>query len=329
MRMKILSCVALALCLTATSSAELPGFYNTVNRITWLVADLDHAKQRWIGLGMSDIQEYPQVRFVGEFHRKPVTVHARQITAHLGNLTVDMIQPAKGERNAFNEFLAQHGDGIFSIVHEIANAEMMAGEIKRMDGMGVAVLQKITVKKENTSVTLVYFDTAPEGKFVLGLVYWPGGAPAANGRTMVSHLAPVVRESETVSAFWQKIGFPALRMEHATPREDSRYHGQPLWFAFEVGYQHYDQFSYEWIVPPSTPANIYIDFLKEHGEGIQHIGIPVDDLPKAAAAYEKLGYCVLQAGAWGDVGKKDSGQYDYMDTDSIGGVSVELIHAYH
>jgi hypothetical protein len=29
------------------------------------------------------------------------------------------------------------------------------------------------------------------------------------------------------------------------------------------------------------------------------------------------------------VGKKDSGQYDYMDTDSIGGVSVELIHAYH
>ena len=26
--------------------------------------------------------------------------------------------------------------------------------------------------------------------------------------------------------------------------------------------------------------------------------------------------------------RKDSGQYDYMDTDSIGGVVVELIHAY-
>ena len=56
--------------------------------------------------------------------------------------------------------------------------------------------------------------------------------------------------------------------------------------------------------------------------------MPVDDLNKAVAEYEKLGYHVWQSGAWGDVGKKDSGQYDYMDTDSIGGVSVELIHAY-
>ena len=79
---------------------------------------------------------------------------------------------------------------------------------------------------------------------------------------------------------------------------------------------------------PSTPPNIYADFLKKHTEGIQHLGMPVDDLSQAVAAYEKLGYHVWQSGAWGDVGKKDSGQYDYMDTDSIGGVSVELIHAY-
>jgi hypothetical protein len=37
---------------------------------------------------------------------------------------------------------------------------------------------------------------------------------------------------------------------------------------------------------------------------------------------------VVQSGAWGDVGKKDSGQYGYMATDAIGGVTVELIHAY-
>jgi hypothetical protein len=138
----------------------------------------------------------------------------------------------------------------------------------------------------------------------------------------------VVNDLEPVSAYWQKLGFPAFRMEHATPRQDSTYRGKPLWFAFEVGYQHYDQFSYEWISAPATPPNIYADFLKAHKEGIQHLGMPVDDLGKAVADYEKLGYHVWQSGAWGDVGKKDSGQYDYMDTDSIGGVSVELIHAY-
>ena len=68
-------------------------------------------------------------------------------------------------------------------------------------------------------------------------------------------------------------------------------------------------------------------FLKKHTEGIQHLGMPVDDLNKAVADYEKLGYHVWQSGAWGDVGKKDSGQYDYMDTDSIGGVSVPGAHS--
>jgi len=117
-------------------------------------------------------------------------------------------------------------------------------------------------------------------------------------------------------------------MEHATPREDSRYRGKPLWLAFDVGYQRYKQFNYEWICPPKSPQNIYIDFLKLHGEGIQHLGVSVDDLEKAVTKYESFGYHVWQSGAWGEIGKKNSGQYDYMDTDSIGGVSVELIHAY-
>jgi hypothetical protein len=118
-------------------------------------------------------------------------------------------------------------------------------------------------------------------------------------------------------------------MQQATPRDDSRYKGQPLSLAFEVGYQRHSQFPYEWISPPPSPPNIYADFLNKHlREGIQHIGVPVDDLAKAVAAYEKLGYHVHQSGAWGGVGKPGSGQYAYMDTDSVGGISVELSHAY-
>ena len=55
----------------------------------------------------------------------------------------------------------------------------------------------------------------------------------------------------------------------------------------------------------------------------------MDDLDGAIARYKGLGYGVVQSGAWGDVGKKGSGRYGYMGTDSIGGVSVELIHAYN
>jgi Glyoxalase/Bleomycin resistance protein/Dioxygenase superfamily len=326
--MKLLSSLALVCALANTGHAQMPGFYKTVNRVTWLVQNVDLAKQGWVPLGLTDIHEYPDVVFTGQDHGKPVKMWAWEITGHLGNLTVEMIQPAEGQLNAWNGFLGKHGDGIFSIVHEVASQAEMTREISRLRTLGVGVLQQLTVNRDGKQVTYTYFDTEPQGKFVLGLVYWPGGAPPAGSPGKVSHLAPVIRESEPVSAYWQKLGFPAFRMEHATPRQDSTYRGKPLWFAFEVGYQNYDQFSYEWIIPPATPPNIYADFLKKHTEGIQHLGMPVDDLSKAVANYEKLGYHVWQSGAWGDVGKKDSGQYDYMDTDPIGGVSVELIHAY-
>jgi hypothetical protein len=306
----------------------MPSCYKQVNRVTWLVQNVDLAKQVWIALGLSDIHEYPNIVLTGQDHGKPVKMWAWEITGKLGNLTVDMIQPAEGQRNAWNDFLGKHGDGVFSIVHAVASQSEMNMEIARMRGLGAGVLQQLSFNRDGKRITYTYFDTAPQGGFVLGLVYWPGGAPVGGQPGKISHLGLVVQDLIPASAYWQKLGFPSFRLEHATPRRDSTYRGKPLWFSFEVGYQHFDQFSYEWISAPATPDNIYADFLKLHKAGIQHVGMPVDDLKKAVAAYERLGYHVWQSGAWGDVGKKDSGQYAYMDTDSIGGVSVELIHAY-
>ncbi len=326
--MKLLTLFALAFGMTGSGLAAMPTCYESANSVTWLVQNIDAVKPGWVSLGMTDIQEYPNILMTGQDHGKPVKLWAWEMTGHLGNLTVNMVQPAEGQLNAWNDFLGKHGDGIFSIVHEVPTEAAMAQEIKRMRRLGVGVLQQLSFTRDGKKITYTYFDTEPKGKFVLGLVYWPGGAPAAGAPGKVNHIAPVIRDSASVSDYWQKLGFPAFRMEHATPRPDSTYRGQPLSLTFDVGYQKFDQFSYEWIVAPPTPPNIYADFLKAHGEGIQHLGMPVEDLDQAVAAFEKLGYHVWQSGAWGDIGKAGSGQYDYMDTNSIGGVAIELIHAY-
>jgi hypothetical protein len=312
--------------LAAVCSAQLPGYYKTVNRVIWVVENIDKVRAAWQALGLADIKEFPNIQLVGQFRGKPITIYAWQITGHLGNLTVDMIQPGEGQANVYTNFLAKHGDGIAAIMHEVPTQQALDQEILRMKGKGVGVLQQVNMGP----ATYTYFDTEPEGKFVLGLVYRPGGMPAtASGLPEISHFSPIVWDPAAVSAYWAKLGFPAFPMQHATPREDSRYKAKPLALAFEVGYQRHTQFRYEWISPPPSPANIYADFLnKHHREGIQHIGMLVEDLPKSIAAYEKLGYHVHQSGAWGDVGKPSSGQYAYMDTDSAGGISVELVRSY-
>lgn len=315
-------CTAMA----GTCLAQLPEFYKRVNRVTWLVKNMDHPLEGWAKLGLCDIHDYGDLTFEARYRGKSVSIDARVATGTLGNLTVDMLQLAAGD-NAFTDFLARHGDGIFSIVHEVATMEEMTKEIERMRGLGVNVLQQMTIDEDAGPITVTYFDTEDQGKYVLGLIYWPDGAPVAGPPGKISHIAFVARQAEGPAAYWQKLGFPAMPKAHASPREDSRYHGKPLWLDFDVCWQRHTQFTYEWIIPPADPPNLYADFLKAHGEGIQHLGMPVDDLEKSIAEYQKLGYSVAQSGAWGDLSKKGSGRYAYMSTDAIGGVIVELVRA--
>jgi len=321
---RFLRCIVVCAVASGTCLAQLPDFYKQVNRVTWLVKALDHPLQGWAQLGLSDIREHGDRTFEGQYRGKAVFVKARGATGSLGNLTVDMLQPGEGD-NAFTEFLARHGDGIFSIVHEVASIEDMTKEIERMRGLGVRVLQQMTIKGDPGPIILTYFDTEGQGKYVLGLIYRAGGAPPAGPPGKISHVGFVVRENEGPAAYWQKLGFPAMPKSHASPREDSRYHGKPLWLDFDVCWQRHTQFKYEWIIPPVDPPNLYSDYLRAHGEGVQHLGLPVDDLEKSIADYQKLGYSVGQSGAWGETGKKGSGRYAYMDTDSIGGVVAEVI----
>jgi hypothetical protein len=324
---RILS-LLVALSLAEVCAAQLPDAYKTISRVTWVVENLDKVRPAWESMGLTDIREHTNIQLTGQFRGAPVTIHAWQITGRLGSLTVDMIQPGEGQANAYTNYLSKHGDGILSIVYEVPSPQALDQEILRMKAKGVGVLQQVTMQDAGGPVRYVYFDTEPEGKFALGLVHRAGRAPEARPAA-VSHLGLVVWNMAAVSAYWEKLGFPAFPTQHATPRDDGRYRGQPLSLSFDVGFQRHANLRLEWISPPADPPNIYADFLnRRRREGVQHIGMPVPDLATAVAAYEKLGYRVHQAGAWGDVGKPNSGHYAYMETHTAGGVSVELVRSY-
>ena len=104
---RLIRCLGIAFSLAGTCSAQLPAYYKTVNRVTWVVGNIDKVRPAWVALGLSDIQEYPNIQLVGQFRGKPVTIYAWQITGRLGNLTVDMIQPAEAQANAYTQLPGQ------------------------------------------------------------------------------------------------------------------------------------------------------------------------------------------------------------------------------
>jgi catechol 2,3-dioxygenase-like lactoylglutathione lyase family enzyme len=196
MRMRVLLlCFVLMWVLQGVSYGQLPEFYSSVNRVTWIVPNVDAILPSWIALGMTDVHKYEDLTGVGTDHGKPATLHTHQVIGRLGNLTVNFVQPGEREPSSYRDFLEKHKDGIFSVVHEVPTREEMDKEIKRMAALGVGVLQQMTFEIEGKPVTYTYFDTEPQGKYVLGLVYWPGGAPKPLEQKMVSHIAPVARDA--------------------------------------------------------------------------------------------------------------------------------------
>ncbi len=50
--MRFLGCFAALFVFVSACSAELPSYYRTVNRVTWVVRDAEHVKEKWILLGV-------------------------------------------------------------------------------------------------------------------------------------------------------------------------------------------------------------------------------------------------------------------------------------
>jgi catechol 2,3-dioxygenase-like lactoylglutathione lyase family enzyme len=217
-------------------------------------------------------------------------------------------------------------------VHHVPSPEALEQEIKRLAGAGVTVLQRGSFDTDAGAILYAQMDTEPQGKYSLGLFYFPPGiedtinVPPNPSGLKLSQYGIVVRDLRAVSAYWHKLGFPEMTYTH-DPLTDIEYRGGMGQFDQELGWHRFGKVVYEWIQPLKGPT-VYDDFLKSRGEGIQHLGVNVPDMDKAISGWKAIGYAVSQAGGWGEKGKPGSGRFAYVDTDPAGGLTIELLWNY-
>ncbi len=128
----------------------------------------------------------------------------------------------------------------------------------------------------------------------------PEGAAHEGARVDLGPLLQVgfvVRDVDATVAQWCahfKFGEPRFVDWPVTPEmaQVATYHGKPANFRMRVGFLQAGPVQLEFIQPVDG-ANIYSDFLDEHGEGIHHILFAVDD-PAAVAG--QIDAPILQSG---------------------------------
>lgn len=303
--------------------AQLPEMYKTVDRITWVVKDLDRVTGAWEKLGISEVRQLGEIAMGAG--------RVRVAAGRLGDAQIDWMQPLEGT-NALSAYLAKHGDSVFGLMHRAPTVQALNQEVERLRGLGVGTLERGTIETEAGTVDYAYLDTIEKGKYALGLIAMPETAesvidvPANPAGPKLTQFAFVARDTRAVSAFWSKLGFPEMSYTHGATR-NPQYRGQPGRFDHELGWQRHGKVTYEWILPLRGPT-VYEEFLKAHGEGLQHFGVAVEDMDKAIAGWKRLGYAVSQSGGWGEEGKAGSGRFAYIDLEAVGGLTLELLWNY-
>lgn len=100
------------------------------------------------------------------------------------------------------------------------------------------------------------------------------------------------------------------------------YHGQPSEYAMRLALSYLGPLRIE-LIEPGEGDTVYADFVREHGYGVHHFGILVEDMLAALARAEAAGLTVIQDGS--GFGAEGDGHFAYLDTAPSIGVMLELI----
>lgn len=141
----------------------------------------------------------------------------------------------------------------------------------------------------------------------------------------VAQVALIVKDlDEAMEQYWKLFGIgPWHVYTYGRPlvKRMTR-HGQPGEYKMRVGLSWLGPMRIE-LIEMLEGDTIYAEFVKEHGYGLHHLGVVVDDMEAAIAEARAAGFEMTQDGA--GFGLDGDGHYAYLDTEGKIGMTIELI----
>lgn len=158
--------------------------------------------------------------------------------------------------------------------------------------------------------------TEPETNPILPLPFLKNG---------IAQVAILVEDlDKTVENYWTLFGLgPWHFYTYGKPLvRQMTYHGEPAEYQMRIALSQIGPLRIE-LIEAKAGDSIYTDFIKEHGYGVHHFGILVEDMSGALAQAQSAGFFMIQDGS--GFGLDGDGHYAYLETEEDLGVTLELI----
>jgi catechol 2,3-dioxygenase-like lactoylglutathione lyase family enzyme len=149
--------------------------------------------------------------------------------------------------------------------------------------------------------------------------------PLPNLRNGIAQVAILVRDLDsTVENYWKMFGIgPWHFYTYAKPLvKEMSYHGRPAEHSIRIALSYIGPLRIE-LIEVLEGDSIHADFIREHGYGVHHFGILVDDMSSALTEAAAAGVAMIQDGS--GFGLDGDGHYAYLDTEAALGVTLEFI----
>ena len=118
--------------------------------------------------------------------------------------------------------------------------------------------------------------------------------------------------AKTAENYWNLVGIGPweIREWGSHVLRDRTYHGKPAWGKEMIAHAYLGDLELE-LVQYVAGDSFYQDWIKEHGEGIQHLKFLCDDLDETSRLLTEQGFPSLQCGHRGD--PKEKAGHNYID----------------
>ena len=141
----------------------------------------------------------------------------------------------------------------------------------------------------------------------------------------IDQIALVVEDlDKAVEEYWKLFGVgPWHIYTYGKPLvKKMTYHGRPCEYKMRLALTRIGSLRIE-LVEVLDGDLIHADFVKEHGYGVHHIGVLVEDMDAAIVQAEAAGLTVTLDGT--GFGADGDGHYAFLDTEDKIGIALELI----
>lgn len=130
----------------------------------------------------------------------------------------------------------------------------------------------------------------------------------------------VVRDIEAAMRHWTEVlGVGPFYYISQVPVKNFTYHGKPSDVDMSIALANSGDLQIELIQQRNNAPSMYLDFLSEHGEGLQHLAYWTTTYD---ADYQRLIAEGFRVGHEGEIGER--GKFSYFETEGHAGTVIEL-----